>query len=61
MDNVKVFVLMAGMTALFGALGRGLGGPQGTWLALGLAAVLDFVAYFGSATARARARRFGAS
>jgi heat shock protein HtpX len=51
MGNVRVFVLMAGMTALFGAAGRGLGGPQGMWLALGVAAVLNFVAYFGSATA----------
>ena len=29
MNNVKVFVLMAGMTALFGAIGAAVGGQNG--------------------------------
>ena len=51
MGNMKVFVLMAGLTALFGVVGQALGGSQGMWMALGLAAVMNFVAYFGSAQA----------
>ena len=51
MGNMKVFVLMAGLTALFGVVGQALGGSQGLWMALGLAAVMNFVAYFGSAKA----------
>ena len=55
MGNARVFLLMAGMTALFGVVGRSLGGSQGTWLALGLAAVMNLVAWFGSAGAALRA------
>jgi heat shock protein HtpX len=55
--NLKVFVLMAGLTALFGVVGQALGGSQGMWLALGLAAVMNFVAYFGSAKAVLKAYR----
>ena len=51
MGSIKVFVLMAGLTALFGVVGQALGGSQGMWMALGLAAVMNFVAYFGSAKA----------
>ena len=51
MSSLKVFVLMAGLTALFGVVGQALGGSQGMWMALGLAAVMNFVAYFGSAQA----------
>jgi len=57
MSNLKVFVLMAGLTALFGAVGRALGGPQGMWLALAFAAAMNFMAYFGSAQAVLRAYR----
>ena len=55
MGNARVFLLMAGMTALFGVVGRSLGGSQGMWLALGLAAVMNLVAWFGSAGAALRA------
>ena len=57
MANLKVFVLMAGLTALFGVVGQALGGSQGMWMALGLAAVMNFVAYFGSARAVLKAYR----
>jgi heat shock protein HtpX len=49
MGNIKVFVLMAGLTALFGALGGYFGGSGGMVLALVLAGVMNFVMYFGSA------------
>jgi heat shock protein HtpX len=49
MSNLKVFVLMAGLTALFGALGGYFGGSGGMLIALVLAAVINFVMYFGSA------------
>jgi heat shock protein HtpX len=46
--NVKVFVLMAGLTALLGALGGLVGGSGRMVIALALAAVMNFVMYFGS-------------
>jgi heat shock protein HtpX len=49
MRNLKVFVLMAGMTALLAALGQAIGGSGGLVVALGIAAVMNFVAYFASA------------
>lgn len=49
MRNLKVFVLMAGMTALLAALGQAIGGSSGFVFALGIAAVMNFVAYFASA------------
>jgi heat shock protein HtpX len=49
MGNLKVFVLMAGLTALFGALGGVIGGSSGMVIALVLAGVMNFVMYFGSA------------
>lgn len=49
MGNVKVFVLMAGLTALFGALGGYLGGSGGMLAALGFAGVMNVVMYYGSA------------
>ena len=49
MGNFKVFVLMAGLTALFGALGGYIGGSGGMTFALLFAAVMNFVMYFGSA------------
>jgi heat shock protein HtpX len=49
MGNFKVFVLMAGLTALFGALGGYIGGSGGMMFALLLAGVMNFVMYFGSA------------
>lgn len=48
MNNLKVFVLMAGLTALFGALGGFIGGQTGMALALVFAAVLNLAMYWGS-------------
>jgi heat shock protein HtpX len=48
MSNIKVFVLLAGMVALFGVVGGMLGGQSGMVMALALAAVMSFVMYFNS-------------
>ncbi len=58
MGNLKVFVLMAGLTALFGALGGYIGGSTGMSLALVFAGVMNFVMYFGSS--RMVLRMYGA-
>lgn len=55
MSNLKVFVLMAGLTALVAALGQALGGQGGFVMALGIAGVMNFVAYFASAQIALRA------
>lgn len=57
MDNVKVFVLLAGMVALFGVVGGMLGGQSGMVLALAIAAVMSFVMYFNSGKMALRAYR----
>src|SRR5687768_46549 len=49
MGNFKVFVMMAGLTALFGALGGYIGGSGGMTMALMFAGLMNFVMYFGSA------------
>ncbi|HEX6746825.1 MAG TPA: zinc metalloprotease HtpX [Longimicrobium sp.] len=49
MNNVKVFLMMAGLTALLGAVGSLIGGQSGLVIALVLAAGMNFFAYFGSA------------
>jgi heat shock protein HtpX len=54
-NKVKVFVLMAGLTALFVVVGGALGGQQGMILALILAGALNFFAYFNSGTGALRA------
>lgn len=46
---MKVFILMAGMTALLAALGQLVGGQGGFVFALVIAGVMNFVAYFASA------------
>ncbi len=48
MNNLKVFVLLAGMTALFGAVGQALGGQGGMLIALLVAGVMNFIMYFTS-------------
>jgi heat shock protein HtpX len=48
MSNLKVFVLMAAMTAIFAAVGGALGGTGGAWIALAFAVVMNFFAYFNS-------------
>ena len=48
MNNVKVFTLMAGMTALFGAIGAYFGGQSGMLMALLFAGGMNFFMYFKS-------------
>ena len=48
MGNLKVFVLMAGLTALFGALGGLIGGQAGMMMALAFAALMNVAMYWGS-------------
>lgn len=50
MNNVKVFVLLAGMTALMGMLGQAMGGQSGMLIALLVAAAMNFYMYFNSST-----------
>ena len=50
MNNLKVFVLMAGMTALFGALGAYFGGQGGMVMALVFAGALNFFMYYTSSS-----------
>jgi heat shock protein HtpX len=57
MDNLKVFVLLAGMVALFGVVGGMLGGQNGMLLALVIAAVMSFLMYFNSGKMALRAYR----
>ncbi|HVF11439.1 MAG TPA: zinc metalloprotease HtpX [Abditibacteriaceae bacterium] len=45
-NNLKTFVLLAGLTALVAGAGRMLGGPNGLIIGLGLAFVMNFVAYW---------------
>lgn len=44
--NLRTFVLMAGMTALFGFVGALVGGKVGMLLALGFAGVSNLIAYW---------------
>src|SRR5687767_5203806 len=48
MNSVKVFVLMAGLTALLVGLGGSFGGQGGMITAFVLAAVMNFAMYWGS-------------
>jgi heat shock protein HtpX len=50
MNNVKVFTLMAGMTALFAGLGSYFGGQSGMLMALVFAGAMNFFMYFKSGT-----------
>lgn len=49
-NNIKVFVLIAGLTALFGAIGAAIGGESGMIMALLFAGVMNFIMYFTSST-----------
>ncbi|HYJ79876.1 MAG TPA: zinc metalloprotease HtpX [Longimicrobiaceae bacterium] len=49
MNNVRVFLLMAGMTALLGALGSAFGGQSGLVMALVFAGAMNFFMYYASA------------
>jgi heat shock protein HtpX len=50
MNNVKVFVLMAGLTALFIAIGAAIGGQSGMTMAIVFAVVINFITYYASST-----------
>lgn len=50
MNNMKVFVLMAGLTALFIAIGGALGGQSGMLMTLVLAGVMNFIMYYASSS-----------
>jgi heat shock protein HtpX len=50
MSNFKVFVLMAGMTALFIAIGGAIGGQSGMLITLLLAGAMNFVMYYTSSS-----------
>ena len=49
MNNIKVFALMAGLTALLGALGAAFGGGSGMVTMLLVAGAMNFFMYFSSA------------
>ena len=55
MSNLKVFVLMAGLTALAAALGQAVAGQSGFITMLAIAAIMNFGAYFASAQIALRA------
>src|SRR3990172_6725412 len=46
MNNVKTFVLMAGLMALFLAAGQAIGGSSGLMMALVLGSAMNFIMYF---------------
>jgi heat shock protein HtpX len=46
MNHTRTFMLLAAMTALFGAVGYLVGGPAGMVIALGLAAAMNAFAYW---------------
>ena len=48
MNNLKVFVLLAGLTSLFVAIGGYIGGQSGMVLAFVFAGLMNFVMYFAS-------------
>lgn len=50
MNNIKVFVLMAGLTGLVVAIGQTVGGSSGALIALGLSAAMNIAMYWGSSS-----------
>jgi heat shock protein HtpX len=54
-NNVKVFVLMAGLTALFVAIGGAIGGQSGMLIALLLGGAMNFIMYWTSSSMVLRA------
>lgn len=47
---IRIFMMMAALTALFGVLGQFLAGQQGMLLFLGIAVVMNFASYWFSST-----------
>ena len=50
MSNTRVFILMAGMTALFIAIGGAIGGQGGMVTALIFAGLMNFIMYYSSSS-----------
>ncbi len=48
MRTTKTYLLLAGLTALFGVIGLMLGGPAGMLIALGLAVAMNVFGYYNS-------------
>jgi len=46
MNHLKTYILLAAMTALFGAVGYMIGGSGGMFIALGVAAAMNLFAYW---------------
>ena len=46
MNHLKTFILLAGLTALFGGVGYLIGGAGGMLIALGLAVAMNFISYW---------------
>lgn len=57
MNNIKVFVLMAGLTAVFIGVGQAIGGQSGALLALLMAGAMNLFMYWGSSTMVLKAYR----
>jgi heat shock protein HtpX len=55
MNNVKVFVLMAGLTGLLVALGGAFGGSTGATIMVAVSAVMNLAMYWGSSSMVLRA------
>ncbi len=55
MNNMKVFVLLAGLTALLVTLGGAVGGSTGALVMAGVSAAMNFGMYWGSSTMVLRA------
>jgi heat shock protein HtpX len=48
MSTTRTFLLIAGLTAMFMAIGHLIGGPTGMFIALGIAAAMNLFAYWNS-------------
>jgi heat shock protein HtpX len=57
MNNIKVFVLLAGLTALAMVIGQSIGGSSGAMMAFGMAAVMNIGMLFASSTIVLRSYR----
>ena len=57
MNNVKVFLLMAGLTGLLVSIGGYFGGANGATMAFAFAAISNLVMYYASSTIALRAYR----
>lgn len=54
MNNIKVFLLMAAMMAIFGVVGGAIANQEGMFIALAFGAMMNFMMYFNSANTAMR-------